>query len=139
MLDDRTPKHRRHANGTGLRPQPSRTCLVLALILLPIIGDPTAANAGRYTRSQRPHWEVGDIDADLSRACRRGRFNQVADHRLHIAYRGEKGAGVTGIAKRGWNLRDPNGLAQPGATYHFADDGYSTCRVYVARDKAPGG
>ena len=104
----------------------------LAVVLLLL---PTAAGADRYASSQHPHWEVGDPNPELSAACRRGRFNQMADHRLHISYRGELGAGITGVAKKGWNLRDPDGRAEPGASYHFADDGLSTCRVYVAKER----
>jgi hypothetical protein len=96
---------------------------------------PGQAVAARYATSQRPHWAVGAIDAGLSAACRRGRFNQIVDQRRHIAYAGEIGSGVTGIAKRGWNLREPDGQASAEATYHFADDGLSTCRVYVAKPK----
>ena len=95
------------------------------------------AHAERHATTQRAQWDVGKLDSGLSEACRRGQFNQIADHHRHIAYRGEVGAGTTGIAKKGWNLRDPGARADPMATYHFADDGLSTCRVYVARPKTP--
>jgi hypothetical protein len=118
----------------------STTSGVWALVIAAGLGVmiPSASSADRYATSQRPHWEVGNIDAGLSNACRRLRFNQIADHRLHISYRGEIGAGVTGVAKKGWNLRDPDGRAETGATYHFADDGLSTCRVYVVRETTRG-
>jgi hypothetical protein len=126
-------------NGRGNTGRAKRSVLptlsVLCAVLL--VALPPPAGAAPYASSQRPHWHVGRIDAALSGACRRGRFNQIAEHRLFIAYRGEIGAGVTGIGRRGWNLRDPDGMAADGVTYHFADDGLSTCRVYAARDKPP--
>lgn len=97
------------------------------------------AHAGRHAKSQQPHWNVGQLDRDLSNACRHGRFNQRSDHRRYIGYLGDAGAGTTGIARQSWNLRDPDRRSKPDATYHFADDGLSTCRVYVATDKPGGG
>ena len=124
----------RTGGGTGGRTSNRRLTLAALAVLSMVASAP--AEAGRYAVSQRPHWEVGTLDAEMSRACRKHRFNQLVDHRLFIAYGGERGAGVTGVAKRGWNLRDPDGRAAPDATYHFADDGLSTCRVYVAREPA---
>lgn len=109
--------------------------LLLAGLLVPSRSD--AGDAVRYATSQQPHWKVGDLDRDLSDACRRNRFNQLSDRHLYISYLGQDGAGVTGVARKGWNLRDPDGRALPEATYHFADDGLSTCRVYVAKEKPP--
>jgi len=110
----------------------------LAMALLLAAASPVdAADTVRHSASQRPHWEVGDIDVGLSEACRRNRFNQISDTQRYIAYRGETGAGVTGIARQGWNLRDPEKRSAPEATYHFADDGLSTCRVYVSKEKNP--
>jgi hypothetical protein len=40
--------------------------------------------------------------------------------------------GMTGVAKYGWNLHDPRGKALPDMTYHFINDGYSDCKVFVA-------
>ncbi len=91
-----------------------------------------ASSGDRYATSRSPLWRVGRIDPVLTDACRRLEFNQRRRHDLFIGYRGAEGRGTTGIAKKGWNLRDPRGLAQPGFTYHFFDDGYSDCRVYVA-------
>ncbi|MGF1641531.1 MAG: hypothetical protein ACFCUO_11340 [Rhodospirillales bacterium] len=90
------------------------------------------AEAGRYARSERPYWEVGRLDPALTDACRRSVFNQIHDQRLHIGFGGEAGAGTVGVAKLGWNLRDLTGLARPRVTYHFFNDGHSTCRVFVA-------
>lgn len=124
-------QHCREHRPAGWAGASGRLCgLLVALAIL----LPAPADAGRHAVSQRPHWEVGALDAELSRACRRQHFNQIVDHRLFIAYAGDRGTGVTGVAKRGWNLRDPEGRAAPDATYHFADDGLSTCRVYVARE-----
>lgn len=90
---------------------------------------------GRYATTGAAYWKVGAIDRALSLACQRGTFNQIEYYRLNIAYRGKIGAGVTGIAAKGWNLRDPAGLAEPDMTYHFFDDGYSNCKVFKARQK----
>jgi hypothetical protein len=113
----------------------SRLVALLAALFFALALPAGDADAGRHARSRQPHWKVGELDRDLSNACRRGRFNQRSDHRRHIGYVGELGAGTTGIARQGWNLRDPERRSKPEDTYHFADDGLSTCRVYVARDK----
>jgi len=77
-------------------------------------------------------WQVGSLNQTLSNACQRREFNQVRQLRLTIGYNGEKGQGITGVAKMGWNLYDPLGVAEPGFTYHFFHDGHSDCRVYIA-------
>lgn len=94
-----------------------------------------SAEAGRYAGSKKPFWHVGNLDADLTEACRRSQFNQIHDQRHHIGFTGEEGQGTVGFAKLGWNLRDPSGLARPGLTYHFFNDGQSNCKVFVARDR----
>lgn len=93
----------------------------------------------QYGRSAAPFWDVGEPDSDLTRLCRRGRFNQRANNSYYIGYIGgaNPGRGYTGIAKRGYNLYDPEGRAAPGFTYHFFNDGYSNCKVYVAPDPPP--
>lgn len=93
---------------------------------------------GRWATSNSPYWKVGTIDNRLTDACQRLQFNQRHLDRLFIGYTGEKGKGVTGIATKEWNLRDPLGLAKPGFTYHFFNDGFSDCRVYVAKSPARG-
>jgi len=109
-------------------------------------GLPTASGHAReagqtlqYGRSAAPFWEVGEPDSDLTRLCRRGRFNQRANNSYYIGYIGgaNPGRGYTGIAKRGYNLYDPEGRAAPGMTYHFFNDGYSNCKVYAAPDPPP--
>jgi hypothetical protein len=93
---------------------------------------------GRWATSNAPYWKVGTIDNRLTDACQRLQFNQRHHDRLFIGYTGERGKGVTGIATKEWNLRDPLGLAKPGFTYHFFNDGFSDCRVYVAKSPARG-
>lgn len=110
---------------------PARLCLVLLVAGLAGLA-PGRAAAGKYAESHQPYWRVGAHDRSLSTACQRGEFNQLLPLRLSIGYTGANGQGVTGIAKLGWNLRDPMGLGQPGFTYHFRNDGYSNCRVYIA-------
>jgi len=109
------------------------TAAVAAAVAMIIVAG-NSADAGRYARSEMPFWHVGHFDADLTNACRRLQFNQIHDQRQHIGFTGEKGYGTVGFAKLGWNLRDPLGLARPGVTYHFFNDGHSNCKVFVAGD-----
>lgn len=90
------------------------------------------AEAGQYASSKSPYWDVGSLSAFLSDACQKREFNQIEPYRLNIGFNGGKGEALTGIAKMGWNLYDPKGMAQPGYTYHFFNDGYSNCKVYQA-------
>ncbi len=106
---------------------------VVAVVTV-ILATGDSADAGRYARSDRPFWHVGHLDANLTTACRRSQFNQIHDQRHHIGFTGEEGQGTVGFAKLGWNLRDPSGLARPGITYHFFNDGHSNCTVYIAKD-----
>ena len=102
---------------------------VIAVLALSSAGSAVAA---MYGSSTQPYWGVGVLDKTLSAACQRGEFAQVQKLHLAIGYDGAKGRGVTGIAKQGWNLFDPRRLSQIGFTYHFFNDGYSNCKVYVA-------
>ncbi len=90
------------------------------------------AEAGRYASSKSPYWDVGALSPLLSNACQKRAFNQIEPYRLNIGFDGGRGNALTGIAKMGWNLYDPKGLAQPGYTYHFFNDGQSNCKVYQA-------
>ncbi len=98
-----------------------------------------AGNTIQYGRSTAPFWQVGTPDADLTKLCRRGQFNQRAHEGFYIGYHGSEnpGRGYTGIAKQNYNLIDPTGQAEPGVTYHFFNDGYSNCKVYTAPDPVP--
>jgi hypothetical protein len=107
--------------------------LVSGFVLVAAVFAPAAPlAAGEYAQSERPYWDVGTLNVSLSGACRRGRFNQIKPFRTTIGFQGSKGMGIVGIAKVGYNLYDPTGLAQPGFTYHFFNDGMSNCRVFVA-------
>ena len=88
---------------------------------------------GQYATSKSPYWAVGSISKELSNACREGNFRQRKYLYYSIGYLGKKGRGITGIAKKGWNLYDPLGLANSKFTYHFFNQGYTNCKVYVAR------
>lgn len=92
---------------------------------------------GEYANSRSPVYKVGDYNSKLSRLCRKGLFKQRRILRLSIGYIGKKGKGITGIAQRGWNLHDPTGAAEDERTYHFFNQGYSNCRVYVAVTPRP--
>lgn len=86
-----------------------------------------------YGYSTAPYWSVGDYSQSLSRACQQRLFGQKRQFRYVIAFVGQTGRAITGIASKNWNLYDPRGLALPGQTYHFFNDGYSNCSVYVAQ------
>jgi len=105
--------------------------IIVACLLLGVtsIG---AEGASRFAISKSPYWAVGNRDEDLSRACQSGRFNQLEHYRVYIAFEGERGRGIVGVARKGTNLYDPGKLAAPGVYYHFHNDGYADCRVFVA-------
>ncbi|MHA1598153.1 MAG: hypothetical protein ACTSV1_05465 [Alphaproteobacteria bacterium] len=109
--------------------------LALAAALAVGVFDVPDAGASQYTMSRSPIWQVGLLNKALSDACQRGTFNQLKIQNINIGYIGAEGRGVTGAAMRDWNLRDPRRLAEGNVTYHFYNDGYSNCRVYVARFK----
>ncbi len=90
------------------------------------------SHAGQYATSKSPYWKVGDINEALSTLCQKRLFNQVRQLTLHIGYLGTFGKGVTGVAQKYWNLKDPTNAGIPGLTYHFYNDGYSNCKVYTA-------
>lgn len=117
---------------TGCGGAAARAAVAAVVAAITVAGN--SADAGRYARSERPFWHVGHLDANLTDACRRSQFNQIHDQRHHIGFTGEQGQGTVGFAKLGWNLRDPLGLARPGVTYHFFNDGHSNCKVFVAKD-----
>lgn len=75
---------------------------------------------------------VGSLSAKLSKACRNQAFNQLREYQLIIQFKGSKDNGISGIATTNWNLYDPGGLAAPRMTFHFFNDGYSNCKVYVS-------
>jgi hypothetical protein len=108
--------------------------LATAMALLPA----AAADAkrkrveGQYATSTQPYWRVGQLNRQLSVACQRGEFGQRKILRMHIGYVGKQGRAVTGIATSTWNLYDPKRLSEPRRTYHFFNQGYSDCKVYVA-------
>lgn len=96
--------------------------------------DAARAQGAIYAWTNDSFWNVGRLDKELSALCRRNAFNQIQKNRLKIWYTGKDniGRGTTGVAKYGWNLHDPNGVALPDVTYHFINDGYSDCTVFVA-------
>lgn len=108
--------------------------LVLALLMLPIAASEAAPKRveGQYAVSEQPYWRVGQLSRQLSTACQRGEFGQKRHLRLSIGYVGARGRAVTGVATSNWNLVDPKGLAEPRKTYHFFNQGYSNCKVFVA-------
>jgi len=108
--------------------------LLAVLAMLPA-ADAEAARKrvqGQYATSTQPYWRVGQLNRRLSVACQRGEFGQRRVLNLSIGYIGRQGRAVTGIATSTWNLYDPKGLSEPRRTYHFFNQGYSDCKVYVA-------
>ena len=85
-----------------------------------------------YGSSSAPYWTVGKYNAKLSTACQERRFGQKRHYRYIISFVGNRGRGVIGIASKYWNLHDPAGLAQADKTYHFFNDGFSDCSVFVS-------
>jgi len=107
---------------------------LIAAILVLSAATPADANRarGQYATSAQPYWRVGTLNQALSAACRRQEFGQSHHHLRTIGFVGGQGRAVTGIATSTWNLYDPSGLAQPNMTYHFFNQGYSDCKVYVS-------
>ena len=112
-------------------------CMFVCFGSILAIEQSAIAGSMKHMNSKQPYWSVGQYNKALSDACRRHEFNQKKVQNLNIGYSGETGKGVTGIATQGWNLHDPNGLAEGNITYHFFNDRYSNCKVYVARFKKP--
>lgn len=108
--------------------------LALGAALFLCAADASAANRvkGEYANTKQPIRNVGELNSELSHLCRRGLFKQRKLLRLSIGFIGPNGQGVTGVAQKGWNLYDPTGAAEAERTYHFFNQGFSNCRVYVA-------
>ena len=107
---------------------------LIIVVVFSILGGPIkAVEAAKYASSKSPFYAVGQLDKKLSRACQKGNFGQIKSHAYGIAFIGPKGRALTGIATSQWNLFDPLGLSQPKMTYHFYHQGFSDCRVYVAK------
>lgn len=118
------------------------TCKTVTIALALTVFGLAAAHAdaaikGQYATSKQPLYQVGDLNQKLSNLCRQGLFKQRRVLRLSIGYKGDKGQGITGIAQKDWNLYDPKGVAEQDRTYHFFNQGYSNCRVYVAVTPPP--
>ncbi len=92
----------------------------------------TRTDQAVFGSSNSAHWVVGDFNRILSQACQRREFSQKRQYRYMISFVGKKGSGITGIATTDWNLHDPRKLAIKGMTYHFYNDGFSDCAVYVS-------
>ena len=107
--------------------------IVISVLCFFTLTETAFAGSGKYKNSKQPYWGVGQYNGTLSDACRRHEFNQKKIQNLNIGYSGKIGRGVTGIATQAWNLHDPRGLAEVNITYHFFNDRYSNCKVYVAR------
>ncbi len=104
------------------------------LFLTPFSADPEAAtrqDKAVYAYSLSPYRLVGNLNSRLSYACRKREFSQKRQFRYIIGFVGKSGRAITGIATTNWNLYDPRNLADEGMTYHFYNDGYSDCEVYV--------
>ncbi len=111
--------------------------IALAAVLSVFAGGAADARSGKvrneYATTKLPVWRVGQLNKKLSELCRKGLFTQRRSLGLSIGYIGKIGQGITGIAQKYWNLRDELGVAEADKTYHFFNQGYSNCRVYVAK------
>ena len=102
------------------------------LAFLPVSASAvTRTDQAIFGYSTAAHWIVGDFSRTLSLACQRREFSQKRQFRYIIGFIGKEGQAITGIATTTWNLHDPRRLAAKGMTYHFYNDGYSNCAVYV--------
>lgn len=110
----------------------ARGLLIAILAVAPMTAAAFDTAPRRYGTSTAPYWEVGNINRELSSYCRAGQFNQKRIAELYFSFVGEKGSGLLGIAKRDYNLRDPQGKALPDVSYYFYSDGTSQCKVYTA-------
>ena len=110
-------------------------CIFFSLVFLTVCKEAVSKQrvTGQYSTSKYPYWAVGTLNKQLSIACRDGGFKQQKYLLYSIGYLGKRGRGITGIAKKGWNLYDPFKLAKPGFTYHFFNQGYSNCKVFMAK------
>lgn len=116
-----------------------KTALAALAICALTATDAAAKNRikGEYANTKSSMSSVGKLNPKLSRLCRQGTFKQRKVLRLSVGYIGDKGQGITGVAKPGWNLYDPAGAGDPKYTYHFYNQGYSNCRVYEALTPPP--
>lgn len=111
---------------------------ILALIVMFAADAAEAKRAkNQYAFPRQPYWRVGILDKALTSACQKGNFGQIQHMRLTIGFIGGEGRAITGIATNVWNLRDPKNLRQPNTTYHFYNQGYSNCKVYVSPTPRP--
>lgn len=112
------------------------TVLLSGLVAVTGSVDPASAatrsDKAVYAYSSAPYRLVGDLDKTLSHACQRREFSQKRQYRYIIGFIGREGRAITGIATTDWNLYDPGGLARAQMTYHFFNDGFSDCAVYVS-------
>jgi len=110
--------------------------LALATVLAAVSGGESHAINSKgtyvYATSTLPKESVGLFDPVLSQACQLREFNQRRAYYMVIRFNGNKSPGLSGIATTDWNLYDPKRLAAPRMTFHFFNDGYSNCRVYVS-------
>ncbi len=96
------------------------------------VETPTSG-VNKLVRTPLPHWQIGDVDRELSRLCSVGQFNQRAMYRYSAHFSGNTGASLVGGAKGdGFNLRDPLTRANPAFDYWFYRDGTSNCIVFRA-------
>ena len=116
---------------------PRKSIVTGSLFAVLLLALPWPSMAAKFHNTQHPIRDVGTLDIELSIACQHHAFNQIKVQKLLIGYEGKYGRGITGIATKDHNLRDPQGLARDNVTYHFHNDGYSDCQVYTAHSRAP--
>lgn len=110
-----------------------RGFIIVCITLLAVHASAKERVRGQYATSKQPYWNVGTLNKELSNACQRGEFRQRKYLVFSIGFDGNRGRGITGIAQQNWNLVDTKGLSKPNLTYHFFNQGYSNCKVYVSK------
>ena len=75
-----------------------------------------------------------DLDRNLTKLCRAGRFRQQREHLFVVRLGGILYGAVIGGA---WGLYDPQGLAVPDLVYALRWQDTGRCEVYVVRHLGP--
>lgn len=114
--------------------------LLGALGLVLLVAWPSVTHAGpkesgvnKVVRTGLPYWQVGNINKSLSRMCSLGYFNQRVPYLISGHFSGVKGSAMVGAAKgSGYNLWDPQKIADDRFDYWFFRDRTNSCIVFTS-------
>lgn len=104
-------------------------------VMLPLAAQAFDDHSTQYGISDQPLYKVGTHNSPLSLLCRQGKFNEVRINYYYMTFTNPEWGGAVGIAKKNFNLYDPEQKAIPTETYFFYQDGTSECAVYLAKDR----